>query len=100
MSSNRITSDEHTNNTLVASSAVSIKDIIESKYCLDMRGNEYWGKKVDALRKILKAAAPNSQRPEWMPAYSFAPYYYVIDGEWYEGTWQRFPAVSPLDVDW
>ena len=99
MNNSDVSAENGTKNHVVGST-VSLKDIIESKYCLDMRGNENWSKRLDALRKILKAAAPNSQRPEWMPAYSFAPYYYVIDGEWHEGTWQRFPPVNPLDVVW
>ena len=83
----------------VGGSTVSLQDIIESKYCLDMRGDENWGKRLDALRKVLKAATPKSNRPA-MPSYCFTPYYYVMNGEWFEGTWQRFPPVNPLDVVW
>lgn len=99
MKHSTLSSSPNSGNTLVGGSTVSLKDIIDSKYCLDMRGDENWGKRLDALRKILKAATPNSNRST-MPSYCFTPYYYVMNGEWFESSWQRLPPVNPLDVVW
>lgn len=76
---------------------VSIQDIADTKYSLDMRGDHNWSTRVGLLRKILKLAA---LRDTSEPMYKFGPYYFCRNGMWYRSTHQTFGgAVDVLDVD-
>lgn len=75
---------------------ISIEQIASTQYCLDMRGDENWTKKVNRLREILKLAAPLDEDE---PKYTFAPFYYCQNGRWYENRWGKYPCVSVFDVE-
>lgn len=76
----------------------NIDDVINTRICIDMRGDHTWGKRVMKLRKILKAAAPKSRRDPRTPIYNLDPFYYVKNGEWYASRWERYKPVCPLKI--
>ena len=75
---------------------VSIEDIAETKYCLDMRGTHNWSNRVARLRQILKLAAPKKKSE---PIFTFMPFYFCENGYWYETRWEKYPAIDVFDIN-
>lgn len=90
------TNENQTSNETVTAKKYTVQDVVSSNISIDMRGSDDWQKKVDKLFEILMASTNNSKA---MPAFSFTPFYYVKNGEWYASTWERNKAVCPLDIE-
>jgi len=90
------TNANQTSNETVTAKKYTLQDVVNSIISIDMRGSNNWQKRVDKLFEILKASTNNSKE---MPAFSFTPFYYIENGEWYASTWEMKKAVCPLDIE-
>lgn len=76
----------------------TLQDFKDGIVSADMRSDSKWTSKIDALRKLLDHAAPNSKRGKDEPKYTFLKFYYISNGEWYGTDHGLLPSVSPLDI--
>lgn len=76
----------------------TMKDFQDGIVCVDMRSGPSWGERVDALRRLLVLAAPDSKRGKDGPKFTFANFYFMKDGEWYGTNRESLPSVSPIDI--